>query len=97
MMLGKADVDGKVRANKFHQTCRGNGDGMQAKGTSCNTGSPSGGRSRIKVTCFDAVRNASALIVSVLIAKSSQCVHRRQSGSWKIFTSTLCANCVPDF
>jgi len=27
---------------RFHQTCRGNGDGMQAKGTSCNTGSPSG-------------------------------------------------------
>ena len=44
MFLGKADVDGKVRANKFHQTCRGNGDGMQAKGTGCNTGSPSGGR-----------------------------------------------------
>ena len=44
MFLGKADVDGKVRANKFHQTCRGNGDGMQAKGTGCNTGSPSGDR-----------------------------------------------------
>ena len=43
MILGKADVDGKVRANKFHQTCRGNGDGMYAKGTGCNTGSPSGG------------------------------------------------------
>ena len=43
MFLGKADVDGKVRANKFHQTCRGNGDGMQAKGTGCNTGNPSGG------------------------------------------------------
>jgi len=32
VFLGKADVDGKVRANRFHQTCRGNGDGMQAKG-----------------------------------------------------------------
>jgi len=31
---------------RFHQTCRGNGDGMQAMGTSCNTGSPSGDRSR---------------------------------------------------
>jgi hypothetical protein len=44
VILGKADVDGKVRANKFHQTCRGNGDGMQAKGTGGNTGSPSGDR-----------------------------------------------------
>jgi hypothetical protein len=33
-----------VRANKFHPTCRGNGDGMQAKGTIRNTGSPSGDR-----------------------------------------------------
>ena len=30
---------------KFHQTCRGIGDGMQAKGTMRNTGSPSGDRS----------------------------------------------------
>ena len=30
---------------KFHQTCRGIGDGMQAKGTRRNTGSPSGDRS----------------------------------------------------
>ena len=30
---------------KFHQTCRGIGDGMQAKWTMCNTGSPSGDRS----------------------------------------------------
>src|SRR5262249_6279970 len=29
----------------FHQSCRGNGDGMQAKGTIRNTGSPSGDRS----------------------------------------------------
>jgi hypothetical protein len=36
-------VDGTVRANKFHQTCRGISDGMQAKGTRGNTGSPSGG------------------------------------------------------
>jgi len=34
-----------VRANKFHPTCRGIGDGMQAKGTIRNTGSPSGDRS----------------------------------------------------
>ena len=33
-----------VRANKFHQTCRGIGDGMQAMGTIRNTGSPSGDR-----------------------------------------------------
>ena len=26
----------------FHQSCRGSGDGMQAKGTIRNTGSPSG-------------------------------------------------------
>jgi hypothetical protein len=30
---------------KFHQTCRGIGDGMQAKWTMRNTGSPSGDRS----------------------------------------------------
>src|SRR5215468_2015154 len=41
---GKADVDGTVRANEFHQTCRGSGDGMQAKGSSSNTGNPSGDR-----------------------------------------------------
>ena len=29
----------------FHRTCRGNGDGMQAKWTIRNTGSPSGDRS----------------------------------------------------
>ena len=35
-----------VRANRIHRTCRGNGDGMQAKkGTNCNTGNPSGDRS----------------------------------------------------
>ncbi len=28
----------------FHRTCRGSGDGMQAKGTMRNTGSPSGDR-----------------------------------------------------
>ena len=37
-----AAADGTVRANKDHQTCRGNGDGKQAKLTSSNTGSPSG-------------------------------------------------------
>src|SRR6185437_13323313 len=41
---GKAEVGGIVRANKFHQTCRGIGDGMQAKWTIRNTGSPSGDR-----------------------------------------------------
>jgi hypothetical protein len=30
---------------KFHQTCRGIGDGMQAQGTMRNTGSPGGDRS----------------------------------------------------
>jgi hypothetical protein len=33
-----------VRANKFHPTCRGIGDGMYAMGTMRNTGSPSGDR-----------------------------------------------------
>ena len=42
MNRGKAEVDGTVRANKFHRSCRGIGDGMQAKGTRRNTGSPSG-------------------------------------------------------
>jgi hypothetical protein len=42
--MGKAEADGIVRANKFHPTCRGIGDGMQAKGTMRNTGSPSGDR-----------------------------------------------------
>jgi hypothetical protein len=35
-----------VRANKFHATCRGISDGMQAKWTIRNTGSPSGDRGR---------------------------------------------------
>src|SRR5260370_41923122 len=39
---GKAEVGGTVRANKFHQTCRGIGDGMYAKWIMRNTGSPSG-------------------------------------------------------
>ena len=46
MICGRAAVDGTVRANEFHQTCRGNGDGKQAKLTSSNTGSPSGDRGR---------------------------------------------------
>ena len=41
-VIGRAAVGGTVRANEFHQTCRGNGDGKQAKLTSSNTGSPSG-------------------------------------------------------
>ena len=44
MFCGRAAVDRTVRANEFHQTCRGNGDGKQAKLTSSNTGSPSGDR-----------------------------------------------------
>src|SRR5271154_925580 len=39
---GKAEANGIVRANKFHPTCRGIGDGMYAMGTMRNTGSPSG-------------------------------------------------------
>jgi hypothetical protein len=39
---GEAAADGTIRANEFHQTCRGNGDGKQAKLISSNTGSPSG-------------------------------------------------------
>jgi len=35
------------RANSFHRSCRGIGDGMQTKGTRRNTGNPSGDRSRI--------------------------------------------------
>jgi hypothetical protein len=41
---GKAEADGIVRANKFHQTCRSIGAGVQAKGIMRNTGSPSGDR-----------------------------------------------------
>ena len=50
MLCGRAAVDGTVRANEFHQTCRGNGDGKQAKWTSSNTGSPSGDRSPDQLT-----------------------------------------------
>ena len=35
---------GSYERIKFHQTCRGIGDGMQAKWTIRNTGSPSGDR-----------------------------------------------------
>ena len=41
---GKAAVDGRVRANGSHRSCRGIGDGMQTQGTRRNTGSPSGDR-----------------------------------------------------
>jgi hypothetical protein len=44
VFCGRAAVDGTERANEFHQTCRGNGDGKQAKLTSSNTGSPNGAR-----------------------------------------------------
>ena len=40
-----SEADGIARAYKFHQSCRGSGDGMQAKWTIRNTGSPSGDRS----------------------------------------------------
>ena len=40
--LGEGRRGGRVRANSFRRTCRGSGDGMQAKGTKGNTGSPSG-------------------------------------------------------
>ena len=43
-VIGMAAADGTVRANEFHPTCRGNGDGKHAKLTSSNTGSPSGDR-----------------------------------------------------
>jgi hypothetical protein len=46
VFCGRAAVDGTVRANEFHQTCRGNGDGKHAKLTSSNTGNPSGDRGR---------------------------------------------------
>ena len=36
---------GRYERTSFHQSCRGNGDGMQAQGTIHNTGSPSGDRS----------------------------------------------------
>jgi hypothetical protein len=35
---------GMYERTSFHRTCRGSGDGMQAKGTRRNTGSPSGDR-----------------------------------------------------
>src|SRR5215467_8649151 len=38
--LEKAEAEGTARANGFHQTCRGSGDGMQAEETRRNTGSP---------------------------------------------------------
>src|ERR1017187_4578493 len=44
-MSGKADDDGRVRANSFRRPCRGNGDSMYAEGTRRNTGNPSSDRS----------------------------------------------------
>jgi hypothetical protein len=44
VLSGEAAADGTVRANEFHRTCRGNGDGKYAKLISSNTGSPSGDR-----------------------------------------------------
>ena len=45
-VIGMAAADGTARANEFHQTCRGNGDGKHAKLTGSNTGSPSGDGSK---------------------------------------------------
>jgi hypothetical protein len=42
VLSGGPPLMGQYRANEAHQTCRGNGDGKQAKLTSSNTGSPSG-------------------------------------------------------
>ena len=42
---GKADAGWEIRANRMHQSCRGNGDGMHTKETRSNTGSPCGDRS----------------------------------------------------
>ena len=36
-VIGMAAADGTVRANEFHPTCRGNGDGKHAKLTSSNS------------------------------------------------------------
>ena len=49
-VIGRAAAGGPVRANEDHQTCRGNGDGKQAKLTSSNTGSPSGDRGADQLT-----------------------------------------------
>jgi hypothetical protein len=40
--MGKAEDDGRLRADEFHRICRGIGDGMQAEGIRRNTGNPSG-------------------------------------------------------
>ena len=45
MLLGGPPLMGQHERIEFHRTCRGNGDGKQAKLTSSNTGSPSGDRS----------------------------------------------------
>ena len=42
--MGRPKLMESYERIKFHQTCRGIGDGMQAKGTMRNTGSPSGDR-----------------------------------------------------
>ena len=49
MMLDSAYGEGRcrwntARANRFYRSCRGSGDGMQAKRTRRNTGSPSSDR-----------------------------------------------------
>ena len=43
--MGKADVEGRVQANSFRRSCRGNDDGMHAQENRRNTGSPNGDRS----------------------------------------------------
>src|SRR5260370_26862292 len=69
-VIGGAAADGTVRANEDHQTCRGNGDGKQAKLTSSNTGSPSGDRSRDQLTTRERqVRRYGVAERSVLLMK----------------------------
>lgn len=40
MNRGKADVDGRGRANRAHRSCRGIGDGMQTKGPDATREAP---------------------------------------------------------
>ena len=43
--FGEGRSEWNRTSEQFHPTCRGISDGMQAKGTMRNTGSPSGDRS----------------------------------------------------
>jgi hypothetical protein len=71
---GKAEANGIVRVNKFHPTCRGIGDGMYAKWTMRNTGSPSGDHRPAdcsKGTSSDGI----ALFDSAMISWGSRTAH----------------------